>query len=91
MQKSKALSDLLVRNFGKKVKICKSDSPLYVRCVFDVKLSSKDIQKQLLEKGVAVITSEKNNEVAFSVSSVPVKHLEKATEIVKSTLVVCKK
>ena len=91
MQKSKALSDLLVRNFGKKVKICKSDSPLYVRCVFDVKLSSKDIQKQLLEKGVAVITSEKNNEVAFSVSSVPVKHLEKATEIVKSTLLVCQK
>ena len=85
------LSDLLVQEFGAKVKIIKSDSPLYVRCRFDLKLSTEEIRKKLFENGVAVIISEENNEVVFSVSSVSVNHLEKATEIVKNALLICKK
>ncbi len=89
MQKSKMLSDLLLQKFGKKVKIIKSDSPLYVRCAFNLPLTNKEIQKRLLEKGVAVILSGEKDEIAFSVSSVSINHLEKAVETMKNAIDIC--
>lgn len=89
VQKSKILGDLLAQNFGKKVKILKSDSPLYVRCVFDLDLSNAEIEKALLEKGVSVINSNEKGEIIFSVSSVPVNSLEKACSTIKNALAIC--
>lgn len=89
MQKSKMLCDLLLQKFGKKVKILKSDSPLYIRCVFDLGLTNEQICKFLFQKGISVINSGENCEIAFSVSSVSINSLEDATDIMKSLLVLC--
>ncbi len=89
MQKSKMLCDLLLQKFGKKVKILKSDSPLYIRCVFDLGLTNEQICKFLFQKGISVINSGENGEIAFSVSSVSINSLEDATDIMKSLLVLC--
>lgn len=89
MQKSKTLCDLLVQKFGEKVKILKSDSPLYIRCVFDLGLTNEQICKYLFQKGISVINSGENGEIAFSVSSVSINSLEDATDIMKSLLVLC--
>ena len=87
MQKSKILGDLLVHNFGEKVKVLKSDSPLYVRCVFDLNLSTSQIEKTLSENGISVISSKENDEIIFSVSSMPVNSLEKAACTMKNLLI----
>ncbi len=83
MQKSRLLSELLIENFGNKIKILKSDSPLYVRCVFDLELTNEEIYKKLLDKGISVINSGEKGEIMLSVSSVSVKSLHKATDIMK--------
>lgn len=89
MQKSKMLGELLLQKFGKKIKILKSDSPLYVRCVFDLKISNEQIYKKLYDNGIAIIKSGENGEFALSVSSVSTNSLEKAADMMKSLLVVC--
>ena len=89
MQKSKMLCDLLLQKFGKKVKILKSDSPLYIRCIFDLGLANEQICKFLFQKGISVINSGENGEIAFSVSSVSINSLDDATDIMKSLLVLC--
>lgn len=89
MQKSKMLGDLLLQKFGERVKLLKSDSPLYVRCIFDLELSNEQICKFLFQKGFSVINSGENGEIAFSVSSVSINSLEDATERMKSSLFLC--
>lgn len=89
MQKSKMLGDLLLKKFGEKVKILKSDSPLYVRCIFDLGLTNDQIYNSLHENGISVIKSGENDEITFSVSSVSINSLETATDIMKSLLVIC--
>ncbi len=89
MQKSKMLCDLLLQKFGEKVKILKSDSPLYVRCVFDLGLTNEQIYETLYHKGISVINSGENGEIALLVSSVSINSLEDATDIMKSLLVHC--
>lgn len=89
MQKSKMLGDLLLQKFGEKVKILKSDSPLYVRCVFDLGLSNEQIYKALYDKGLSVINSGENGEFALLVSSVSINSLEDATNIMKTLLDIC--
>lgn len=89
MQKSKMLGELLLQKFGKKIKILKSDSPLYVRCVFDLKISNEQIYKKLYDNGIAIIKSGENGEFALSVSSVSTNSLEKAADMMKSLLVIC--
>lgn len=89
MQKSKILADLLLQKFGRKIKVLKSDSPLYVRCIFNLGLSNDEIEKSLLEKGISVISAHEKGEIIFSISSVPVNSLEKACEIMKEALVNC--
>lgn len=89
MQKSKILSDLLIQKFGEKVRIIKSDSPLYVRCIFNLDLSNEQICKTLNDKGISVINSDGNGEIVLSVSSVSINSLEKATDIMKKSIVIC--
>ena len=89
MQKSKMLCDLLLQKFGEKVKILKSDSPLYVRCIFDLKLSDEQIYKALYDNGISVIKSGENGEIALSVSSVSINSLDDATNIMKTLLDIC--
>lgn len=89
MQKSKMLGDLLLQKFGEKVKILKSDSPLYVRCVFDLGLTNEQIYETLYDNGISVINSDEKGEIAFSVSSVSINSLKDATDIMKSLLIIC--
>ncbi len=89
MQKSKMLGDLLLQKFGEKVKILKSDSPLYVRCVFDLGLTNEQIYEILYDNGISVINSGEKGEIAFSVSSVSINSLKDVTDIMKSLLVIC--
>ena len=89
MQKSKMLCDLLLQKFGEKVTILKSDSPLYVRCVFDLKISNEQIYKALYDNGISVIKSGENGEIALSVSSVSINSLDDATNIMKTLLDIC--
>ena len=89
MQKSKMLGELVLQKFGKKIKILRSDSPLYVRCVFDLKISNEQIYKKLYDNGIAIIKSGENGEFALSVSSVSTNSLEKAVDMMKSLLVIC--
>ena len=89
MQKSKMLCDLLLQKFGEKVKILKSDSPLYVRCIFDLKLSDEQIYKALYLNGISVIKTGENGEIALSVSSVSINSLDDATNIMKTSLLLC--
>ena len=89
MQKSKMLCDLLLQKFGEKVKILKSDSPLYVRCIFDLKRSDEQIYKALYDNGISVIKSGENGEIALSVSSVSINSLDDATNIMKTLLDIC--
>ncbi len=89
VQKSKMLGDLLLQKLGDKVRILKSDSPLYVRCVFDLGLSNEHIYKVLYDNGISVINSGEDGEFALSVSAVSINSLEDATDIIKTLLVVC--
>ena len=89
MQKSKMLCDLLLQKFGEKVKILKSDSPLYVRCIFDLKLSDEQIYKAFYDNGISVIKTGENGEIALSVSSVSINSLDDATNIMKTSLLLC--
>lgn len=89
MQKSKILCDLLSQKFGKKIRIIKSDSPLYVRCIFDLGLSTEEVVEQLFKNGISVINSGESGEIALSVSSVSINSLNKATDTMKTLLGVC--
>ena len=89
MQKSRILSDLLLQKFGKKIRIIKSDSPLYVRCIFDLGLSTEEVVKRLLENGISVINSGVCGEFALSVSSISINSLDEATDIMKTLLDIC--
>ena len=89
MQKSKMLGDLLTQKFDDKVRLLKSDSPLYVRCIFDLGLSNSKIEKILFGNSISVINSGEKGEVIFSISAVPVNCFEKATDMMKNILLNC--
>jgi GntR family transcriptional regulator/MocR family aminotransferase len=70
-QKSKILTDLLVENFGEKIEILKTNSPLYVRCKFNLDLSTKDLCDRAERVGVLLIPANTYGdfpEIAFSVA-----------------------
>ena len=87
IQKTKVFTELLAQNFGDSVSILKTHSPLYVRCNFKCKIPLDELVKKAGEKGLAFIpiSNTKNGvEIAFSVSSVSINHLEKSVMILKS-------
>ena len=88
-QKSKALTDLLVENFGEKIEILKTNSPLYVRCKFHIKTTTKEFCDNAEKQGVLLIPAnfhEEFPEIAFSVASVGLQYLEKAIETLKNVV-----
>ena len=88
-QKSKALTDLLVENFGEKIEILKTNSPLYVRCKFHIKTTTKEFCDNAENQGVLLIPAnfhEEIPEIAFSVASVGLQYLEKAIETLKNVV-----
>lgn len=78
-QKSKLLSDLIIEKFGEKAELLKTNSPLYVRCIFNVGLSTDEFIEKAHENGIKLISVEENEvqaEIAFSVSSISAASLE---------------
>ena len=90
VQKSKILTDLLVDNFKEKVTILKTNSPLYVRCKFNVDLSAKDLCDNAEKSGILLIPANTYGEfpeIAFSVASVGLESLENAVKILKNVVI----
>ena len=89
MQKSKILTDLLTENFGEKVTIIKTDSPIYVRCKFNVNISTADFCKSAEKAGILVIPVKFDSdcaEVAFSVAYEGLKNFPDAVNLLKNTI-----
>ena len=88
-QKSKVLTDLLVENFGEKIEILKTNSPLYVRCKFHIKTTTKEFCDNAEKQGILLIPAnfhEEFPEIAFSVASVGLQCLEKSIETLKNVV-----
>ena len=88
-QKSKVLTDLLVENFGEKIEILKTNSPLYVRCKFHIKTTTKEFCDNAEKQGILLIPAnfhEEFPEIAFSVASVGLQCLEKAIGTLKNVV-----
>lgn len=80
-QKSKFLSDLLIEKFGEKAEILKTNSPLYVRCRFNIGLSTDEFIEKAHKNGIRLIPAEENEhqaEIAFSLSSISISKLRSA-------------
>jgi GntR family transcriptional regulator/MocR family aminotransferase len=54
-QKSKNLADLLVEKFGEKVDILKTNSPLYIKCKFNVDMSTNEFCDRAKKEGIGKI------------------------------------
>lgn len=88
-QKSKILTDLLTENFAKNVTILKTNSPLYVRCKFNINMSTKVFCDKAKEQGILLIPVNLNTdfpEIAFSVASVGGESFENAVKILKNVV-----
>ena len=91
-QKSKILADLLVENFGEKVEILKTNSPLYIKCKFNVKMPTNELCIQSEKRGIVLIPANENNdfpEVAFSVATVGQENLGDAVKLLKKVMDNC--
>ncbi len=91
-QKSKILSDLISQKFKEKAEIMKTNSPLYVRCRFNLDLSTDLFIEKAQRRGIGLISVDnKQNqaEIAFAVSSISTSCLEKAVNILYSAVCDC--
>lgn len=91
-QKSKILADLLVEKFGKKVEILKTNSPLYIKCKFNVKLSTKEFCDRAEKEGILLIPVNEKNvfpEIAFDLAPVGQKSLEKSVDLLGKVIEHC--
>ena len=90
MQKSKILTDLLIENFGENVTMLKTNSPLYVRCKFNIKSTTKNLFEMAENQGILLIcanTCTDFPEIAFSVASVGIESLENAVKNLKNIVI----
>lgn len=90
MQKSKILTDLLIENFGENVTMLKTNSPLYVRCKFNIKSTTKNLCEMAENQGILLIcanTCTDFPEIAFSVASVGIESLENAVKNLKNIVI----
>ncbi len=88
-QKSKILTDLLVENFEEKVKIIKTNSPLYVRCNLAVGMSTAELCEAAKKAGILLLGTNFNSdkaEIAFSVAAVGQEALPKAVNLLKKVV-----
>lgn len=89
IQKSTQLAEVIAKNLGERVKIIKSNSPLYVRCSISG-ISTEEFYKRAKNVGISVIpaeSSENSAEIAFSVSSVGVEKLAEAVKMLKKSVI----
>ncbi len=89
VQKSKVLADLLIESFGKDIEMLKTNSPLYVRCKFHIKTTTKEFCDYAEKQGILLIPANLETdfpEIAFSVASVGLESLEKAVNLLKNVV-----
>ncbi len=89
VQKSKVLTDLLIESFGKDIEMLKTNSPLYVRCKFHIKTTTKEFCDNAEKQGILLIPANLETdfpEIAFSVASVGLESLEKAANLLKNVV-----
>ena len=89
VQKSKILADLLVEKFGEKVEILKTNSPVYIKCKFNIKISTKEFCDKIEKEGILVISANEKNEfpeIAFSVATVGQESLENAVNLLQKVV-----
>lgn len=88
-QKSKILTDLLTEEFSDSVKILRTNSPLYIRCRFSVKMSANELCRMAERSGVLLIPANCDKtvpEIAFSVATVGQEKLSKAVKLLKNVV-----
>lgn len=88
-QKSKILTDLLLENFGKDITILKTNSPLYVKCRFNIKTSAKDLCHKAEKEGILMIPvneADEIPEIAFSVATVGLENIDKAVKVLEKVV-----
>lgn len=88
-QKSKTLTDLLIENFGNQVKVLRTNSPLYVRCRFEVNCTTEDFCRKAEANGILLIQTNSNTtfpEIAFDLATVGQKNLENSVKILKNVV-----
>ena len=89
IQKSAQIGDALTKKLGERVKIMKSNSPLYVRCSIGG-ISTEEFCKRAKMVGISVIPAELNEnsaEIALSVSSVGSEKLAEAVKLIEKTVI----
>lgn len=91
-QKSKLLGDLICQKFGEKVEILKTNSPLYVRCRFNISLSNDAFIGIAESVGIKLFPAEKSEEfpeIAFSVSSMSAAQFDDAVNTLYNAVFSC--
>lgn len=88
-QKSKILTDLLMKNFKEDVKILRTNSPLYVRCRFNKKCSANELCKEAENNGILLIPANSDStfpEIAFSVATVGQNSLSEGVNLLEKVV-----
>ena len=88
-QKSKILTDLLTEKFGEDVTFLRTNSPLYVRCKFNINMTTEALCKSAERSGILLIpanTSEEYPEIAFSVATVGQNNLSNAVILLEKVV-----
>lgn len=86
-QKAKFLTDLLMKEFEENVEILKTNSPLYVKCRFNVNVTADELCKRAERCGILLIpanTGETPPEIAFSVATVGQEKMVRAVETLRN-------
>lgn len=89
LQKGKILSDLLMDNFGEKIRIEKTDSPLFLLCTFKTENGLEEIRKSCDENGIKLILirgTAGEVETAFSVSAESRDKMESGVKILRKII-----
>ena len=72
--------------FGEKIEICKTNSPLYVKCNIYCGMTTAELCRKAERSGFLLIPAGENEDfaqIAFSVSAVGSGHFEKAVKTLK--------
>ena len=91
-QKSKILIDLLTEKFGKSIIILKTNSPLYVRCRLDTKMTTKELCEKGEKSGILLIPANIGGEypeIAFSVATVGQNKLSEGVNLLGKVVNYC--
>ena len=91
-QKSKMLADNLTEKFGEKIEILKTNSPLYIKCKFNLKMPTNLLCERAEKAGILLIPADDKNEfpeIAFSVATIGQKSIEIAVNLLVKIVECC--